>query len=238
MAAGEGGGSAAAATQLSRMSRLSDDAISLYFVDSRVLVREGLRALAEQQPDLVVVGGSSSAIIGTAYENSPDVVVVDVDLPDVQGADAIALLRKQFPEAALLALTLVDHPLKVRQVLEAGADGYMLKTVPTSEFFFGIRAVARGETYLQPSLGVELARWHRAPSETTVYVDQLTPKELEVLRLLALGHTNSEIAQMRGVSLRTVEAQRARILQKLGRRTRAELVQYAHDLGILGLGPE
>jgi two-component system response regulator NreC len=156
----------------------------------------------------------------------------------VQGADAIALLRKQFPEAALLALTLVDHPLKVRQVLEAGADGYMLKTVPTSEFFFGIRAVARGETYLQPSLGVELARWHRAPSETTVYVDQLTAKELEVLRLLALGHTNSEIAQMRGVSLRTVEAQRARILQKLGRRTRAELVQYAHDLGILGLGPE
>ena len=84
------------------MSRLSDDAISLYFVDSRVLVREGLRALAEQQPDLVVVGGSSSAIIGTAYENSPDVVVVDVDLPDVQGADAIALLRKQFPDAALL----------------------------------------------------------------------------------------------------------------------------------------
>ena len=135
-------------------------------------------------------------------------------------------------------MTLVDHPLKVRQVLEAGADGYMLKTVPTSEFFFGIRAVARGETYLQPSLGVELARWHRAPLETTVYVDQLTPKELEVLRLLALGHTNSEIAQMRGVSLRTVEAQRACILQKLGRRTRAELVQYAHDLGILGLGPE
>jgi two-component system response regulator NreC len=220
------------------MSRLSDDdTISLFFVDSRVLVREGLRALAEQQPDLVVVGGSSSAIIGTAYANSPDVVVVDVDLPDAQGADAIALLRKEFPEAALLVLTLVDHPLKVQQVLEAGADGYMLKTAPTSEFFFGIRAVAHGETYLQPSLGVELARWHGAPSETTVYVDQLTPKELEVLRLLALGHTNSEIAEMRGVSLRTVEAQRARILQKLGRRTRAELVQYAHDLGIVDFGP-
>ena len=155
----------------------------LFFVDSRVLVREGLRALAEQQPDFVVVGGSASATLGTAYETSPDVVVADVDLPDAQGADAIALLRKEFPEAALLVLTLVDHPAKVQQVLEAGADGYMLKTAPTSEFFFGIRAVAHGETYLQPSLGVELARWHGAPSETTVYVDQLTPKELEVLRL-------------------------------------------------------
>jgi two-component system, NarL family, response regulator NreC len=238
VAASEGGGSAATAARLSRPSCLSDaGTIRVYFVDGGVLVREGLRALAEQQPDLVVVGGSSSAVIGTAYEYSPDVVVADVDLPDAQGVDAIALLRKEFPEAALLVLTLVDHPPRVQQVLEAGVDGYMLKTATTSEFFFGIRAAARGQTYLQPSLGVELARWHGAPSATTVYVDQLTPKELEVLRLLALGHTNSEIAEMRGVSLRTVEAQRARILQRLGRRTRAELVQYAHDLGILDFGP-
>ena len=212
------------------------DVINLFLVDSRVLVREGLRALAEQQPDLKVVGSSASASLGTAYETNPDVVVADVDLPDAHGAEAIALLRKEFPESALLVLTLVDHPAKVQRVLEAGADGYMLKTAPTSEFFFGIRAVAHGESYLQPSLGVELARWHGAPSDTTVYVDQLTPKELEVLRLLALGHTNSEIAEMRGVSLRTVEAQRARILQKLGRRTRAELVAYAHELGIVEFG--
>ena len=232
----DGGGVVATAPRAPGRTLSADDTIKVFFVDSRVLVREGLTALAEQQPDLVVVGGSSSAIIGTAYAHPPDVVVADVDLPDAQGSDAIALLRKEFPDAALLVLTLVDHPLKVQQVLEAGADGYMLKTAPTSEFFFGIRAVAHGETYLQPSLGVELARWHGAPSETTVYVDQLTPKELEVLRLLALGHTNSEIAEMRGVSLRTVEAQRARILQKLGRRTRAELVQYAHDLGIVDFG--
>jgi two-component system response regulator NreC len=212
------------------------DIIKVFLVDSRVLVREGLRALAEQQPDLRVVGGSGTASLGTAYETTPDVVVADVDLPDAHGPEAIALLRKEFPESALLVLTLVDHPAKVQRVLEAGADGYMLKTAPTSEFFFGIRAVAHGETYLQPSLGVELARWHGAPSDTTVYVDQLTPKELEVLRLLALGHTNAEIAEMRGVSLRTVEAQRARILQKLGRRTRAELVAYANELGIVEFG--
>ena len=133
------------------------DVINLFLVDSRVLVREGLRALAEQQPDLKVVGSSASASLGTAYETNPDVVVADVDLPDAHGADAIALLRKEFPESALLVLTLVDHPAKVQRVLEAGADGYMLKTAPTSEFFFGIRAVAHGESYLQPSLGVELA---------------------------------------------------------------------------------
>jgi len=228
------GGGLLAATPAEPLRPLSQqEMIKLFFVDSRILVREGLRALAEQQPDFAVVGGSGSATLGTAYETSPDVVVADVELPDAQGPEAISLLRKEFPDSALLVLTLVDHPAKVQQVLEAGADGYMLKTAPTSEFFFGIRAVAHGETYLQPSLGVELARWHSTPSEATVYVDQLTPKETEVLRLLALGHTNSEIAELRGVSLRTVEAQRARILQKLGRRTRAELVQYAHDLGIV-----
>ena len=149
------------------------DVINLFLVDSRVLVREGLRALAEQQPDLKVVGGSSSASLGTAYEINPDVVVADVDLPDAHGAEAIALLRKEFPEAALLVLTLVDHPAKVQRVLEAGADGYMLKTAPTSEFFFGIRAVAHGESYLQPSLawssrgGTELPPTRRSTSTSS-----------------------------------------------------------------------
>src|SRR5690348_2891395 len=86
------------------------DTIKLFLVDSRVLVREGLRALAEQQPDLRVVGGSGTASLGSAYETVPDVVVADVDLPDATGPEAIALLRKEFPESALLVLTLVDHP--------------------------------------------------------------------------------------------------------------------------------
>jgi two-component system response regulator NreC len=107
----------------------------------------------------------------------------------------------------------------------------LLKTAATTELIVGIRAVADGETYLQPSLGVELARWHR-PRDTTL---GLSPKEEQVLRLLSFGNTNAEVARICAVSLRTVEAHRARIQQKLGLRTRAELVQYARELGILDL---
>ncbi len=209
------------------------DVVNLFLVHRSHLVRAGLRALAQQQPDFYVVGDSATASPGAAYAVTPDVVVTDVDLPDADGPEVMALLRKEFPEAALLVLTRVDHPAKVQRVLEAGADGYMLETAPTSEFCFGIRSVARGESYLQPSIGVDLVRWQRASSNAARSVDQLSPKELEVLRLLALGHTNAEIAEIRLVSLRTVEAQRARIVQKLGRGRRAELVAYAHELGIV-----
>jgi DNA-binding NarL/FixJ family response regulator len=130
-ARGNGGGALAPAAAEPLRPLSQQEMIKLFFVDSRILVREGLGALAEQQPDFAVIGGSGSATLGTAYETPPDVVVADVELPDAQGPDAISLLRKEFPDSALLVLTLVDHPAKVQQVLEAGADGYMLKTAPT-----------------------------------------------------------------------------------------------------------
>jgi two-component system, NarL family, response regulator NreC len=135
------------------------------------------------------------------------------------------------PEVSILVLTLLNHPAKIQLVLAAGANGYLLKTAAATDLFTGIRCVAAGETYLQPSLGVELARWHR-PRNTTL---GLSPKEEQTLRLIALGHANAEVAQLSGVSLRTVEAHRARITKSWDAGPRAELVQYARDAGIVEL---
>jgi two-component system, NarL family, response regulator NreC len=200
-------------------------------IDRRTVVRDGLCALIEQHADLVVVARAESVRDAGALDVTPDVIVTDIEFPDAGHSEVISGLRGSFPQSPILVLTAVAHPAKVQSVLAAGADGYLLRTAATTELIVGIRAVADGETYLQPSLGVELARWHR-PRDTTL---GLSPKEEQVLRLLSFGNTNAEVARICGVSLRTVEAHRARIQQKLGIRTRAELVQYAHEIGILDL---
>jgi two-component system response regulator NreC len=200
-------------------------------IDRRTVVRDGLCALIEQHADLVVVARAESVRDAGALDVTPDVIVTDIEFPDAGHSEVISGLRGSFPQSPILVLTAVAHPAKVQSVLAAGADGYLLKTAATTELLVGIRAVADGETYLQPSLGVELARWHR-PRDTTL---GLSLKEEQVLRLLSFGNTNAEVARICGVSLRTVEAHRARIQQKLGIRTRAELVQYARESGILDL---
>jgi two-component system response regulator NreC len=197
-------------------------------VDNRTVVREGLCALIGREPDLVVVAQAGSVGEALTMDFTPDVIVADIELPDAQPGEVIDRLRGYFSQSSILVLTLVGHPAKVQAILAAGAAGYVLKTAEITELITGIRAVANGQMYLQPSLGVELARWHR-PRDTTL---GLSPKEEQVLRLLALGHTNVEIAQLCAMSRRTVEAHRARIHQKLGRRTRAELVQYAREVGL------
>jgi len=200
-------------------------------IDRRPVVRDGLCALIEQQPNLVVIARAASIRDAREMDVTPHVIVTDIEFPDTAHSEVVHGLRGSFPESSILVLTAVAHPAKVQSVLAAGADGYLLRTAATTELILGIRAVADGETYLQPSLGVELARWHR-PRDTTL---GLSPKEEQVLRLLSFGNTNAEVARICAVSLRTVEAHRARIQQKLGLRTRAELVQYARELGILDL---
>ena len=203
--------------------------VDVMLVDGRDVVREGLRTLIDQQPDLVVVSQVAAVHDAGRLEDTPDVIVTDIDLPDAKHRDVITGLREFFQQSPILVFTAIDHPATVQSVLDAGAEGYLLETATPSDLLTGIRAVARGETYLQPELGVELARWHR-PRELT---PALSPKEVDVLRLLALGHTNAEIAHLSGVSLRTVETHRARLQRKLGRRTRADLVRYARDVGLV-----
>jgi two-component system, NarL family, response regulator NreC len=208
--------------------------IRLALVDEQTLFREGLRSLMDHEPDFSVVGQAASVQALVALEIEPNVVVTDLTSPAAGFDIVIEQLRSRFDGVAIVALTALDDLQTIRNVLAAGADGYVLKSAGVTDLFAGIRAVARGGLYLQSSIGIAFAS---KPSEELVppSIGGLTPKETDVLRLLALGHTNAEIAQLVGASLRTIETHRAHIHQKLDRHTRAELVRYSLDAGLLRL---
>jgi two-component system response regulator NreC len=208
--------------------------IRLALLDPQTIFREGLRALVERETDLEVVaeGPSFEALADDTVE--PHVVITDLVLPDTPREQIIELLQRRFPDASIMALTGLGDLATVQQVLAAGADGYVLKSAATADLFAGIRTVARGGLYLQPSIGIAFAS---RPAEDIAHpsVGGLTPKETDVLKLLALGHTNAEIAQVLGASLRTIETHRAHIHQKLDLHSRAHLVRFALDVGLLRL---
>jgi two-component system, NarL family, response regulator NreC len=215
-------------------SSRSDRAVGVLLVDGRAVMREGLSAVIGRQSDLVVVAQAAMVREADGLDITPDVIVTDIDLPDAKYGDVITGLRGFFEQSSILVFTPIGHPAEVQSVLAAGANGYLLETAPAADLLDGIRAVAAGDTYLQPSLGVELARLHQ-PSDATL---ALSPIEQHVLRLLALGHTNTEVARLCNIGLRTAESLRAHIQRKLGRRTRAELVEYAREIGLVELGPQ
>ena len=217
----------------SRKSPADIRVVNVMLVDDRTMVREGLSALIQRQPDLAVVAHSETVGAAASVGVKPDVIVTDIELPDARNGQVIAELRRSFPQSSILVLTLVGQPAIVQSVVSAGADGYLLKTAPTADLLAAIRALARGTTYLQASIGVELVRL----GQTRRTASGLLPQQEEFLRLIALGHTNAEIARLCGVSLRTVESHRRRIRQKLGRGSRAELVHYARNAGLLDHSP-
>jgi len=213
---------------------MSDGKIQVLLMDDHVVVREGLRALLERQDDIDVMAEASSVAEAVALDVEPDVVVADLMLPDERGVEVVRRLKERYQEAAILVLTMVDNPTDVQQCLAAGARGYLLKETAGSELVDAVRKVAGGEDYLQPSLGAALAKWKESPGRVRARaVDDLTPREREVLRLIALGHTNTEIATMLYVSVRTVENHRAGVMRKLGLRSRAELVRHAAEAGLI-----
>jgi two-component system response regulator NreC len=216
------------------LSQSPDAVIRLALLDEQSLFREGLRALIGEEPDLELVAQAPSLQALYDLDINPRVVVTDLDLADARPVDVIEGLHDRFRDAAIVALTSLDGLPTVQQALAAGADGYVLKSAAKSDLFAGIRTVARGGLYLQPSIGIAFAS--RPPEELAhPVVGSLTPKETDVLRLLALGHTNAEIAQLLGTSLRTIETHRAHIHQKLDRHSRAQLVRFALDAGLLRL---
>ena len=204
-------------------------------VDSRAVMREGLRAVIDREPGLTVVAQAATVRDTRSLDVTPDVIVTDIDLPDAKYGEVIAGLRESFRnQSAILVFTPIGDSIEVESVFAAGADGYMLESADATDLFAGIRAVAAGETYLQPSLGAKLARSHR-PADPTL---GLSPQEKHVLRLLVLGHTNGDVARLLHTSLRTAETHRADIQRKLGRQTRAGLVEYAREIGLVQLGPQ
>jgi two-component system response regulator NreC len=214
-----------------------EQVIRLALVDDQSIFREGLRALIDREPDFEVVAEATDVKTAEELQTQVDVVVADLALGDATREEVIQRLKVCFAGAAVMALTVLDDLTTVQEVLAAGADGYVLKSANKNDLFAGIRTVARGGLYLQPSIGVAFAS-RPAEEAARPAVNGLTPKETDVLRLLALGHTNAEIAQLVGASLRTIETHRAHIHQKLDRHTRAELVRFALDAGLLRLDEE
>jgi two-component system, NarL family, response regulator NreC len=206
--------------------------IRVLIVDDHAVVRTGLRLLLEREEDIEPIGeaGDAIAAVQMAKRLSPDVVLMDVVMPGTTGVDAAAEIRHVVPAARILMLSMQDDPSYVRQAFTNGAIGYVLKEAADAELVTAIRRVAGGDRYVHPSLGAKLVGDSGAGKPDD---DPLSDREREVLSLLALGHTNQEIADRLVVSVRTVEAHRAHILTKLRLSTRAELVRYAIDAGLL-----
>jgi DNA-binding NarL/FixJ family response regulator len=203
--------------------------VRILVVQGVTLLREGMRALLERD-GFDVVADAGSVVEALGMDTDADVVLTDIWLSDARGASTVARLHQRFPLASILVLTGLDDPVEVRGAFEAGARGYILSEASSSELAEAVRRVAAGAEYLHPSLGASLARVHHGDSGASG--SGLSSREREVLRLVALGHTNAAIAGFLGVSLRTVEAHRGRIYQKLGLKTRADLVRYASQSGL------
>ncbi|HEU4449025.1 MAG TPA: response regulator transcription factor [Gaiellaceae bacterium] len=208
--------------------------VRVVIVDDHAVVRSGLRLLLESEKGLEVVGeaGDAREAVFETRAEKPDVVLLDVTMPGKSGIEAIPDLLKEAPETRILVLSMQDDPSYVREAFGAGAWGYVLKEAADAEVVEAIRQVAGGEHYVHPALGARLAAAD-AQAARAAEEDPLSEREREVLRLLALGHTNQEIAKMLYISVRTAETHRAHIMQKLRLATRAELVRYALEAGLL-----
>jgi len=211
--------------------------LSIFIADDHAIVREGLKLLVSAQPEMRVVGEAGDG--HTAYQGivelRPDVAVMDLSMPGLSGAQATEHLKRSCPEVKVVALTVHEDESYLRGLLEAGAVGYILKRSAAEELIHAIRRVAAGGVYLDPSLAGKLVSVYiddRSIAEPTD-LGELTDREAEVVRLIAMGHSNKEIAARLGISVKTVETHKARSLEKLDLHSRADLVRHALQHGWL-----
>jgi two-component system, NarL family, response regulator NreC len=207
--------------------------ITIVLADDHAVVRAGLRLLLETGPGHEVLAEAATAEDALRYARAhrPSVLVLDLNMPGRPSLEVIPEIVEAVPETAIVVLTMQEDPAFAREALQAGASGYVLKEAADEELVEAVRAAGRGDTYLNPRLGARLAA---EPPQPAGPPDDLSEREVEVLRLIALGHTNAEIGKQLYLSVRTVETHRAHIQQKLRRTSRAELVRYALDHGLVG----
>jgi two-component system, NarL family, response regulator NreC len=208
--------------------------IRVLVVDDHAVVRAGLRRVLDAEEDIETVGEAPTAerAVFEAIETKPDVVLMDVVMPGKTGIEGLPALLQAMPDVKVLMLSMQDDPRYVREAFEAGASGYILKEAADTDVVEAVRVVAEGEQYVHPVLGARLVA-AESEERKRAESDPLSERESEVLRLLALGHTNQEIAALLYISVRTAETHRAHIMQKLGLSSRAELVRYALDHGLV-----
>lgn len=208
--------------------------IRIVLADDHQVVRTGLGLLLDAEEDFEVVAqaGDIDATLRAVLGHKPGVLILDLNMPGTQTSlEALPLIQERSRDTATVVLTMQQDPEYARRALRAGALGYVLKEAADGELVEAVRRAAAGQTYLNPSLGAKLAA---TPEQPAGPPDDLSERELEVLRLIALGHTNAEIGEQLFLSVRTVETHRAHVQQKLGISTRAELVRYALDHALLG----
>jgi two-component system response regulator NreC len=206
------------------------ETIRIVIADDHSVVRRGLRQLLEAEVGLEIVAEAGDVDSARRYVRGhhPDVLVLDLNMPGGSSLDAIPIIRQESPDTQIVVLTMQNEPAYARQALSSGVLGYVLKDAADAELVQAIRAAAAGDSYLNPRLGAKLAA-EPLPGPP----DGLSEREVEVLRMIALGHTNTQIAEQLYLSVRTVETHRAHIQQKLGLADRSELVRYALDRGLV-----
>ena len=206
-----------------------DDDITIVLADDHAVVRSGLKLLLDAEPGMRVVADAGDVESAMRYVRGhhPNVLVLDLNMGGASSLSAIPAMRAESADTQIVVLTMQEEPAFAREALSAGAAGYVLKEAADAELVEAIRRAAAGDTYLNPRLGARLA------TEPTGAPDELSERELDVLRLIALGHTNSEIAAQLFLSVRTVETHRSHIQQKLRLSTRAELVAHAMRRGLI-----
>jgi two-component system, NarL family, response regulator NreC len=207
--------------------------ITIVLADDHAVVRSALRVLLESEPGFEVVAEAGDATGAVRYVrgHKPTVLILDLNMPGPSALESIPAIKEASPETEIVVLTMQAETAFARQALQAGVAGYVLKEAADDELVTAVRTAAEGQTYLQPALGARLAAEPERRAE-----DDLSEREIEVLRRIALGYTNSEIAEKLFLSIRTVESHRAHIQQKLGLTTRSELVRYALDHGLVETG--
>jgi DNA-binding NarL/FixJ family response regulator len=205
---------------------MTTSAVRVLLVEDHRLVREGLKLIFESDERFSIVAEATTLGEAVALPAQADLVVADLNLPDARGATTVATLRSRF-EAPILVVTGHGAGGEIAEAFDAGAGGFLLKGSSRHQLVDAALAVARGQRYLDPSLGARMAERQRRVNRP------LSHRETQVLRLLALGHTNNEIAKLLSVSPRTVEGHRTNVLRKLGLKTRADLVRYALDTGLI-----
>jgi len=214
--------------------------IRLLLADDHAVVRSGLRMLLQAQPDMVIIGEAETGqeAVQRAVELAPDVVLMDIEMPGMNGIEATRRIKAEAPATAVLALTMYEDDQYFFEMLRAGASGYVPKRAAPDELVSAIRAAGRGEVFLYPSLAGRLVKDYlqRGPAgEGDAQNDELTPREQEVLTLIAEGYSNNEIADRLVISAKTVDRHRENIMRKLNLHNRVDLVKYALRKGLIGL---
>jgi two-component system, NarL family, response regulator NreC len=211
--------------------------LQIFLADDHMVVREGLKTLINAQPDMIVIGeaGDGQIACQQAQVCQPDVVIMDITMPNLNGVQATAQLKRACPHMKILALSVHDDTSYLRQLLAAGATGYILKHTAADDLIQAIRMVASGGVYLDAALASHVvAGYVRVPSKASeLFGADLSERETEVVQRIAHGHSNKEIAVQLNLSVKTVETYRARAMEKLGLESRAALVRYALERGWL-----